>query len=93
MARQAWLDSMAHCASEEGKERPCTAQEIAEQKAAFDKKQKDDAEAAKAFGLPGIDEESNRAFAVKLTKYAGWRSVTYRGKGVLRRRLPFRRAG
>ena len=82
VASQAWQDSMAHCASEEGKDRPCTAQEIAEQKVAFEKKQKDDAEAAKAFGLPGSDEESNRAFAVKLTKYAGWRSVTYRGKGV-----------
>jgi hypothetical protein len=37
---------------------------------------------AKAFGLGGLDDESNRAFAAKLTKYAGWRSVTYRGKGV-----------
>jgi hypothetical protein len=37
---------------------------------------------AKAFGLPGLDDASNRAFAAKLTKYAGWRSVTYRGKGV-----------
>jgi hypothetical protein len=37
---------------------------------------------AKMFGLPGLDEASNRAFAAKLTKYAGWRSVTYRGKGV-----------
>ena len=37
---------------------------------------------AKAFGLPGLDDASNRAFATKLTKYAGWRSVTYRGNGV-----------
>ena len=37
---------------------------------------------AKAFGLPGLDDASNRAFAAKLMKYAGWRSVTYRGKGV-----------
>jgi hypothetical protein len=37
---------------------------------------------AKMFGLPGLDEASNRAFAAKLMKYAGWRSVTYRGKGV-----------
>jgi hypothetical protein len=37
---------------------------------------------AKAFGLPGLDDESNRAFASKLMKYAGWKSVTYRGKGV-----------
>ena len=37
---------------------------------------------AKVFGLPGLDDASNRAFAAKLMKYAGWRSVTYRGKGV-----------
>ena len=37
---------------------------------------------AKMFGLPGLDDASNRAFAAKLTKYAGWRSVTYRGNGV-----------
>ena len=37
---------------------------------------------AKMFGLPGLDDASNRAFAAKLMKYAGWRSVTYRGKGV-----------
>ena len=37
---------------------------------------------AKAFGLPGLDDESNRAFAAKLSKYAGWRSVQYRGNGV-----------
>ena len=34
------------------------------------------------FGLPGLDDASNRAFAAKLMKYAGWRSVTYRGNGV-----------
>jgi hypothetical protein len=37
---------------------------------------------AKIFGLPGLDDASNRAFAAKLTKYAGWRSATYRGNGV-----------
>ena len=26
---------------------------------------------AKMFGLPGLDDASNRAFAAKLTKYAG----------------------
>ena len=31
---------------------------------------------------PGFDDESNRAFAAKLGKYAGYRSVPYRGKGV-----------
>ena len=34
------------------------------------------------FGLPGLDDESNRAFAAKMMKFAGWRSVVYRGNGV-----------
>jgi len=63
-------------------ERPCTAAELAEQRKAYEAKQKSDEESAKAFGIPGTDEASNRAFAAKLMKYAGWRSVTYKGKGV-----------
>ena len=83
MAKPPWLDSMAHCTvTGTAKARPCSAGEIADQKQAYEKKQKSDEEATKAFGLPGTDEESNRAFAAKLMKYAGWRSVTYRGKGV-----------
>jgi len=70
--------------------RPCTAVETAKLKAQYEKesadkvaaKRKDNEEMAKAFGLPGLDDASNRAFAAKLMKYAGWRSVTYRGKGV-----------
>ena len=70
--------------------RPCTAAEVArlrsqyekEQADAADKKRRDSEGLAKAFGLPGLDDASNRAFAAKLSKYAGWRSVTYRGKGV-----------
>ena len=82
MAKPPWQDSMAHCtATGSMKERPCSAKEIADQKAEYDAKQKKDEEAAKAFGLPGSDEESNRAFAARLMKYAGWRSVTYAGKG------------
>jgi len=80
-----WKDSMAHCTEGE-KERPCTKAEIAAQKAEFDShaadKRKEAEGMAKAFGLPGLDDESNRAFAAKLMKYAGWRSATYRGKGV-----------
>ena len=72
------------------KERPCSKAEIAEQKAAYEKnqreraerKRKENEEMAKAFGLPGLDDESNRAFAAKLMKYDGWRSVAYRGNGV-----------
>ena len=70
--------------------RPCTAAELAKLKAQFDKqaadavayKSKESAEMAKMFGLPGFDDDSNRAFAAKLMKFDGWRSVTYRGKGV-----------
>jgi hypothetical protein len=68
------------------KERRCTKAEIAEQKSQYAEravsKRKENEEMAKAFGLPGLDDESNRAFAAKLMKYAGWRSVAYRGKGV-----------
>jgi hypothetical protein len=70
--------------------RPCTRAELAKLKAQYEKdqadkaaaKRKENEEMAKAFGLPGLDDDSNRAFAAKLMKYAGWRSVTYRGKGV-----------
>ena len=70
--------------------RPCTAAELAKAKTQYEKdaaekaakKRKESEEMAKAFGLPGLDDESNRAFAAKLSKYAGWRSVQYRGNGV-----------
>ena len=70
--------------------RPCTAAEAAKLKAQYEKesaekaasKSKESAEMAKMFGLPGFDDESNRAFAAKLMKYDGWRSVQYQGKGV-----------
>jgi hypothetical protein len=69
---------------------PCSAEQLAEakkdyemQSAARSKSKREEAEQmAKVFGLPGFDDESNRAFAAKLSKYAGYRSVTYRGKGV-----------
>jgi hypothetical protein len=82
LSKPPWSPSMAKCTSDEGKDRPCSTSEIAEQKDAYDKKREEDAQTAKAFGLPGTDDESNRAFAAKLMKYAGWRSVAYRGKGV-----------
>lgn len=70
--------------------RPCTAAETAALKARYERvaaekaaaKRKENEDMAKAFGLPGLDDESNRAFAAKLMKYAGWRSVNYRGNGV-----------
>ncbi|MFL6729528.1 MAG: hypothetical protein ACJ8D6_06585 [Sphingomicrobium sp.] len=69
--------------------RPCTPAELAKAKRDYEmqiagaaaSKRKENEEMAKAFGLPGLDDASNRAFAAKLMKYAGWRSVTYRGKG------------
>lgn len=72
------------------KPRSCSRAEIASQRSAFEKNQAEAAErnrkqaeqAAAIFGLPGLDDASNRAFAAKLMKYAGWRSVTYRGNGV-----------
>lgn len=66
--------------------RACSKDEIAAQKKEYEARAasegKQAADMAKAFGLPGLDEESNRAFAAKLSKYAGYRSVAYRGKGV-----------
>ena len=82
MAKKPWQPNMAHCMKEDASERPCTAAELAGQKRADEAKQKSDEESAKSFGIPGSDDASNRAFAAKLMKYAGWRSVTYRGKGV-----------
>jgi hypothetical protein len=89
VAPEPWNDDKAKCA-DGANERPCTKSEIAKQKTEFEKaaaegaqkKRKENEDMAKMFGLPGLDDASNRAFAAKLTKYAGWRSVTYRGKGV-----------
>ena len=72
------------------KRRTCTSAEIAQQRQVFEKnqastteKKRADAEnMAKMFGMPGIDDVSSREFAAKLRKYAGWRSVTYRGNGM-----------
>lgn len=71
-------------------ERPCSASEIAKLKAEHDKtqaeaaarKRQENEQMAKLFGLPGADEESSRDFAARLMKHAGWRSVTFKGKGV-----------
>jgi hypothetical protein len=76
--------------SEEDAPRDCTSSEIAKIKAEYEKRNAEAAEKgrqenekmAKMFGLPGTDDESNRRFAANLLKYAGWRSVTYKGKGV-----------
>jgi hypothetical protein len=97
MKGEPWSNNKAHCfqgadgampvpGKPMAKERPCTPAEIANQRATFEKAQdqhrRQAEEMAKAFGLPGLDDESNRAFAAKLMKYEGWRSVSYRGNGV-----------
>jgi len=88
-ASRPWSDDMASCSTAtegEATRTGCTKAQIAEQRAAYDKnmadKRKESTEMAKAFGLPGLDDASNRAFAAKLSEYAGWRSVSYRGQGV-----------
>jgi hypothetical protein len=77
-------------AEESDEERPCTAAELARLKAEYDKQaaqklaeqRKESEEMAKLFGLPGSDDASNRRFAANLMKQKGWRSVTYKGKGL-----------
>jgi len=72
------------------KPRRCTAAETAKLKKQYEeqaaqraKSKREEAEQmAKMFGLAGLDDESGRQFAAKLSKYAGYRSVQYRGKGV-----------
>jgi hypothetical protein len=71
-------------------ERPCTKAELAQLKADYEKleaeriekRRQEKNQMAEMLGLPGSDDASNRAFAEKLKKYAGWRSVAYKGKGV-----------
>ena len=70
--------------------RPCTVAERATLKKNWDAEQaakveKDAREAqqfATIFGFNPSDEEANRKLAATMMKYDGWRSVTYRGKGV-----------
>jgi len=72
------------------KARPCSQPELAKLKAKYEKEQAEKAaaerkkyeEMSKVFGLPGMDEESNRKFADRLMKYQGWKSVAYKGRGV-----------
>ncbi len=78
---QPWTNAKAKCA-DGAKARQCTPAEIADQKGAYERKRQDAVQMARIFGLPGLDDDSNRAFAAKLSKYAGYRSVTYRGRGV-----------
>lgn len=85
-----WDAAKVACAEDQDTSRPCTQAELADLKAKHEKdaaeraeaKRKENEQMAKLFGLPGSDDESNRAFAGKLMKYSGWRSVRYKGKGL-----------
>lgn len=74
----------------EDEPRPCTRAEIAEkkrdwdaeQKAAAEKRVKDSQQFAALFGYSPSDDAANQKFAAQLMKYDGWKSVTYKGKGV-----------
>ena len=83
-------DSDADSPDDGDEVRPCTAAETARLKAEYEKsaaekraeQAKEADQMAKLFGLPGSDDESNRRFAATLMKYQGWRSVSYKGKGL-----------
>lgn len=70
--------------------RACTPAETARLKTEFDdqqaqtiaRKKKESAEMAAVFGLGPNDDAGNRKIAAEMTKYAGWKSVTYAGKGI-----------
>jgi len=75
---------------EERKPKPCSPTELTKLKKQYEeqaaeraKSKREEAEQmAKMFGIAGLDDASGREFAAKLSKYAGYRSVQYRGKGV-----------
>lgn len=79
------------CTGDDGQERKCTAEELAEQKRTWDEsqqaaaeKRKRDADSARAiFG--GIDPSSPQAaeeLAARLRRQVGWKSVAYKGDGL-----------
>lgn len=68
------------------KERECTPAERAEKdkerKASEARRAKEQAQMASLFGIAIGDDAAMRGFAEKLSKQAGWRTVSYRGNGV-----------
>lgn len=54
----------------------------AEEAAKAARKKKEAAEMAAVFGLGPNDDAANAKIAAEMTKYAGWKSVTYKGKGI-----------
>ena len=79
------------CTNDEDKERPCTAEELAAQKQAFEERTKaqstknqKESEQMKAL-LGGIDPSNPQAaeeMAARLRRQAGWKSVVYKGDGL-----------
>ena len=72
-------------------ERPCTKDELAQQKSDWEaertakaEKDKKDAEMAKAMmgGIDPTDPKAAEEFATRLRRQAGWRSVIYKGDGM-----------
>jgi len=74
----------------DNREVACSSKQIATMRSAFEASQKEAAEKkakeaddmAQLFGFNGAGDEANQKFAAALMKYEGWKSVTYRGKGV-----------
>ena len=70
--------------------RPCTKAEVAKAQKVFDDEQatrvardkKQSGEFAAMFGFNPADDDANRRLAATMMKYDGWKTVSYRGKGV-----------
>lgn len=77
-------------AGDDPQPRPCTREELAKLKAAYEERQRERTEKRKKegeqfaamFGFNPADEASNQKLAAALMRYDGWKSVTYKGKGV-----------
>lgn len=64
-------------------QRPCTPDEIAKRTAdAAATRQREGEQMAKLIGMDPNNDAMMRDYAAQLAKQAGWRSATYRGKGV-----------
>lgn len=91
MGRKTTVFEPEACTSDDGRERRCTGEELAEQKERFEAgmeasstKSKQDAEQMKAL-LGGIDPANPQAaeeMAARLRRQAGWKSVVYKGDGL-----------
>lgn len=84
-------DDAAEATLPEYKERPCTAEEIAQQKKDWEESRKDQAERDKKDleemkaalgGMDPTDPKSIEEFAARLRRQAGWKAVTYKGNGM-----------